>query len=69
MLVKDLIALLQEQDPEADFVLFRDLNPSGDLPFRDENGDETEIETQEIQLTIDDIVLGNTYVGIQIPND
>lgn len=67
MLVKDLIALLQDQDPEADFVLFRDLNPSGDLPLRDEDGDETEIETEEIQLTVDDIVLGSTYVGIQIP--
>ena len=57
MQVKELIALLAEMDPEADFVLFRDVPSQEDDP-----------EVEEIQLTTNDVVLAETYAGIQIPN-
>lgn len=62
MQVKELIALLADMDPEADVLFFRDIEP-----IWEENVDQ--YETQEVELTADDIVLGQTYVGFQIPNE
>lgn len=60
MQVKELIALLADMDPEADVVFFRDVEPA----FEENDG-----EVQEIELTADDVVLGASYVGFQIPNE
>lgn len=59
MQVKELIALLSEMHPEADVVFFRDVEPVCEDNF----------EVQEIELTANDVVLGATYVGFQIPNE
>ena len=53
MQVKELIALLADMDPEADFVLFCDVS---------------EDEVEMIYPSIDEVVLAETYAGIQIPD-
>ena len=54
MNVKQLIDLLSDMDPEADITLGID-NLRG--------------ETDLHLLTLDDVVLGNTYVAFQVPNN
>ena len=53
MNVGQLISLLQDLDPEADVTLGID-NEYG--------------ETDLVNLTIDDVVLANSYVAFQVPN-
>lgn len=54
MKVSELISLLADMDPDADFVLLRD------CPMSQEN------ETEIIDLEIDQVVLAETWAGIQL---
>lgn len=66
MKVAELIELLRDMEPEADVVLLRDLNPDGDEIIRDEDGNETEQETELIEIELDNVVLASSYIGFQI---
>lgn len=67
MKVKELIKFLSNENPNAEVMLLRDLNPELEYPFYDEDGNETEIETEMIEIDKENIVLAKTYVGFQIP--
>lgn len=66
MKVIELIELLAEMNPDSDVVLLRDLNPDGYEFIRDEDGNETEQETQVIEIELDSVVVGNSFIGFQI---
>lgn len=54
MNVKQLIDLLSDMDPEADVTLGIDSDWG---------------ETELVNLTIDDLVLANSYIAFQVPNN
>ena len=55
MNVSELIEILSEMDGEADVVLFVDKVEYG------------VIGSELVELELDDVVIGETYVGLQVP--
>jgi hypothetical protein len=58
MNVKQLINILQEMDDEADICLLMDSRAVG--------GD---WKTELVQLELDDVVIGSSYIGFQVPSE
>ena len=55
MNVSELIEILSEMSPDADVVLFVDKVEYG------------VIGSELVELELDDVVIGETYVGLQVP--
>ena len=55
MNVSELIDILREMDGEADVGLFIDIREDG------------VVTTELLQVTVDDVVIGQSYVGFQVP--
>ena len=55
MNVTQLINILKEMSPDADVGLFIDIREDG------------VVTTELLQLTVDDVVIGQSYVGFQVP--
>lgn len=55
MNVSELINILSEMSPDADVVLFVDKVEYG------------VIGSELVELELDDVVIGETYVGLQVP--
>ena len=57
MNVAQLINILREMDGEADIALFVDQLEDG------------EVTSELVQLELDDVVIGQSYVGFQVPTE
>jgi hypothetical protein len=55
MNVKQLINILSEMSPDADVGLFIDIREDG------------VVTTELFELSLDDVVIGASYVGFQVP--
>ena len=57
MNVSKLIEILREMDGDADVGLFIDIREDG------------VVTTELFQVTVDDVVIGESYIGFQVPTE